>query len=90
MINKAKFVTWIHDFIVLFHNFISVKFKSRILISDNTLGKGFTRFVTNIDYKLSEELSALSNSTITITEKGITEFEYFSDNSKIKARCIKY
>jgi len=87
LINKAKLAVWLHDFVAPFHNFMKVKFKSNILISENSLGAGYTKFASSINFNVNGKLSNTSNSVITITEKGITEFEYVSENTKIKAKC---
>lgn len=88
--NKAKVAIWLHDFIAPFHNFLKVKFKSRIIISEHNLGSGTAKFASSINFYFKRNASNTSNSTIAITEKGITEFEYLSENTKIKAKCINY
>jgi urea transporter len=90
LINKAKMAVWVHDFIAPFHTFMKVIFNSRILTSENSLGAGYTRFASAINFNVNGKLSNVSNSLITITEKGITEFEYISKNTKIKAKCTNY
>ncbi|MFZ4724912.1 MAG: urea transporter [Paludibacter sp.] len=90
LINKAKTAVWLHDFIAPFHTFMKVKFDSSILISENSLGAGYTKFASAINFNLNGKLSKVSNSVITITENGIMEFEYLSEKTKIKAKCTNY
>ena len=90
LINKAKIAVWLHDFIAPFHNFMKVKFKSSMLISEHSLGSGTAKYASSINFFTQGKASNTSNSTITITEKGITEFEYLSEITKIKAKCTNY
>ncbi|MDO9154057.1 MAG: urea transporter [Paludibacter sp.] len=90
ILKNAKLMTWLHDFIAPFYQFIKIKYTSKILESDNALNSGYMKLTSTIEEKGIGKLSHKSENTIIITEKGISGFEYISDNINIKATCIKY
>ena len=88
--NKAKLATWLHDFIAPFHQFIKIKFKSKVTASDTALGSGFVKLASSVEIMRLGKRNISSQSTIRITEKGLTKFTYQSGNTIIKAKCIRY
>jgi len=89
MLNKSKFITWLHDFVAPFYSFISVKYKSKVLSSDSVLGSGLIKLTSGIVTKGIGKSEISANSVIIINGNGITAFEYQTENTNIKATCIK-
>ncbi len=81
-------IKWLHDFVAPFKSFINVEFQSKIGFSDHALNSGKVEFVSKVNFNILTEKRAVSESKLTITTTGITEFEYESKNTKIKAICI--
>jgi urea transporter len=90
MIKKSWVVRWLHDVIAPFYRFINIRFSSEVLLSDNALGTGLITLASVIESHGIGKAERQNISTITITETGITGFEYTSGNTKIEATCIKY
>lgn len=88
IVNKAKYLIWLNDFIAPFYNFIKINYDSNILHADKALKIGSLQFQTSTNLKLKGKTLYSSSSLISITEKGITGFEYNSSDIKIKAECI--
>jgi len=89
IVNKAKYLIWLNDFIAPFYNFIKVKYLSKIIYTDKALKFGTVQFGTSTELNLKNKTIYSSNSVISITEKGLTKFEYNTIDIKIKAECIK-
>jgi len=89
MINKTKFTSWVHDFIAPFYSFITVNYQSKVLSTDSVLGSGQIKLASGIKTKGIGKSEVSGSSLIFINENGITAFEYLSENTKIKATCIK-
>ncbi len=84
----AKFYTWLNDFIAPFYNFIRVNFHSSISESEKSLNKGYITFKSEIELNYLNKSKTISSSSLTITEAGITTFEYTNDKIKVNAICI--
>ncbi|OIP83183.1 MAG: hypothetical protein AUK44_06000 [Porphyromonadaceae bacterium CG2_30_38_12] len=81
-------IKWLHDFVAPFKSFIKVEYQSAIEFSDNALNSGEVRFASAIKFNMLNKINKVSESTVKITSKGLTEFEYKSKKTQIKARCI--
>jgi len=79
---------WLHDFAAPFKSFINVEYLSKIEFSDYALNSGLVRFASGVNFNILNKKSVVSQSSITITTTGISEFEYKTKNTKIKATCI--
>jgi len=88
MLPSTKFYTWINDFIAPFYNFIRVSFHSKIVESEMSLNKGSIKYSSEIVMNYLKKSRIISRSELTITEAGITEFQYINDKIKMKATCI--
>ena len=87
--NKAKYLLWINDFIAPFYNCLKFEFQSNIQLSDKALRIGTVKFGSSTEFKLMNKKIHSTKSVLTITERGITDFEYNTNDIKIKAECIK-
>ncbi len=88
IMNKAKHLVLINDFIAPFHNFIKINYNSKIIFVDKVLNVGIVKFETSTKFKFNNKSLFASSSRISITEKGIAEFEFNSRDIKINAVCI--
>jgi hypothetical protein len=79
---------WLHDFAAPFKSFINVEYQSKIEFSDYALNSGLVRFASRVNFNILKNKSVVSESSITITTIGLSEFEYKTKNTKIKASCI--
>jgi len=79
---------WLHDFVAPFKSFINVEYQSKIEFSDYALNSGLVRFASRVNFNILKNKSVVSESSITITTIGLSEFEYKTKNTKIKASCI--
>lgn len=88
IMNKARHLILLNDFIAPFYNFIKINYDSKIIFIDKALNVGIMKFETNTNFKFNNKSLFASTSRITITEKGIAEFEFNSRDIKINAVCI--
>ena len=88
VLKSSSIISWLHDFAAPFYNFISILYYSNIEFADNALDSGTVRFKTSTDYQLFNKKTSLSQSTVTVSNKGILAFEYETDKLKIQATCI--
>jgi hypothetical protein len=79
---------WLHDFAAPFKSFINVEYQSKIEFSDYALNSGVVRFASGVNFNILNKKRAVIESNITITTNGISEFQYKSKNTIIKASCI--
>ncbi|HRZ98503.1 MAG TPA: M23 family metallopeptidase, partial [Paludibacter sp.] len=88
MLNKGKLASYLHDFIAPFHQFIKINFTSKVISSDIALGTGVTKLASTVKITGLGKKNIASESTLIITEKGISEFTYQTEDIKIEAVCI--
>ncbi len=82
-------LVWLQDFVAPFFSFVKVKYEIKTGKPDNVLSA--ERIVLNSIIKIQNLKSdkEYSKSKIIISEKGIYEFNFQSNNIKIQARCIE-
>lgn len=90
MIGKSKWLAWFHDFVAPFHQFFKIAYSSKIHSSDVALGTGYVKIKSKISMSGINTKKNKSESIISITEKGITGFEFKNGKKQIKATCVKY
>ncbi|MDD3489662.1 MAG: urea transporter [Paludibacter sp.] len=90
MVGKSKGISWLHDFVAPFHQFIRLSFRSKISSSDVALGTGLVKIKSEIAMSGIKATKYKSESIISINEKGISEFEFKNAKTHIKATCVKY
>lgn len=90
MLHTSKLYTWLNDFIAPFYNFIRVSYHSNIAESEMSLNKGYMKFKSQITLNYNKKSKIVSSSEVTITEAGITAFEYKNEKLKLSAVCINY
>ncbi len=89
-LNVLKFpllLKWMQDFVAPFFHFIRIKFQSKIQYANNALNAGHVVFSTQVESQLFGRKNPISNSTITINNKGLSEFQYKSKQVIINAKC---
>lgn len=89
-LNVLKFplvLKWMQDFVAPFFYFVRIKFQSKTQYANNALNTGVVVFSTQIESQLFNRKTQISNSTITINNKGLAEFQYQSKQLKINAKC---
>lgn len=89
-LNVLKFplvLKWMQDFVAPFFYFVRIKFQSKTQYANNALNTGVVVFSTQIESQLFNRKTQISNSTITINNKGLSEFQYQSKQLKINAKC---
>lgn len=88
MLNKGKLASYLHDFIAPFYQFIKINFTSKVLSSDIALGTGVITLGSTVKITGLGNKNISSKSTLTITEKGVSEFTFQTEDIKIEAVCI--
>jgi urea transporter len=88
IVYKSGLISWLHDFIAPFYNFIKVKYSSEVLVSDTFFATGTAILASTIENQQFKTKKIQHKSTITINETGIVEFEFSNKYTKTKARCI--
>ncbi len=88
-VQRLGFFTWLHDFIAPFYQTIKIIFTSEMSSTDRFQGKGEYIINTKTEKFTGKKSVKLSQSTITVNEYGLKEFEYKSEKIKIKAECEK-
>lgn len=90
MYHKSNLISWLHDIIAPFYQFNKISFYSKVQSSDIALGRGCVKMESGVQMKGIGSVNIKSSSNITITENGISEFEFHNEKINIKATCIKY
>lgn len=85
---RSLLVSWLHDFIAPFYNFMTVKYNSGVQFADNALDKGTVSLASGVELKLFAKTRKLSESVITINDSGLQKFEYKSSKIEIEAECV--
>lgn len=89
MLRTSKLYMWLHDFIAPFYSFIKVIYNSKITNSQAVMNTGSIEFSSKISLKIRNKSIILSNSSLIISEEGISEFQYSNRKINIKAICLK-
>lgn len=85
LVPKTKPFAWLHDFIAPFYNIMHVDFQSSIFRSSLALNSGLVVYNSKVSFVVGNKTTTISNSELSISEKGIVGFEYSSKNNKIIA-----
>lgn len=88
MLRTSLLFTWFNDLVAPFYNFIRIKYHSGIAESDLSLNKGFMKIRSEIVLNYLKKSKLLSVSEISVSETGITAFEYKNEKNKVSAVCI--
>jgi len=84
---SMTFIKWMQDFAAPFYKFISILYVSNVEFTDNALDSGTMTFRTSVDCLLFHRKIKLSQSTVTLSREGITEFKYMKEQFSIQAKC---
>lgn len=87
-IRNRRFNIWLHDLVAPFYNYMHVGYSAKIAVSDDPFDTNCVTLHTNINVSFFGKSQQESESSLVLTEKGITEFSYNTGKSKFHATCI--